>query len=291
MADPAARHWPALALDPRRATDLPEDFSDRLAVALDEVAATSVDPQEGVGWRVYFADEASRDRACGQLKSSLGSLVEVTPVDVADEGWVVKAQAGLGPVRVGRFVVTPPWHAPPGPPGPATEPGTTAIVIEPSMGFGTGHHQSTRLCLAALQRLPLANASVVDVGTGSGVLAIAAAMLGARDVVAIDDDADAVAAASANVGVNRVGDRVRVEVADVSRFAQAGGDVVLANLTALLLHRHARALSNLVAPGGHLVTSGFTIDQVQYVSDAFPEFIVEARDEEDDWVGLTLRRR
>lgn len=290
MAEPAARHWPALALVRRAATALPADFDDLLAVALDEVAATSVDDNGAGQWRAFFGGDESRDRALPALRSTLGAFVEVTPIDVPDEGWVVKVQAGLGPVRIGRLVVTPPWHAASGAFETAATPDTEVITIEPSTGFGTGHHQSTRLCLIALQRLPLGGARVIDVGTGSGVLAIAAVTLGAREVVAFDDDPDAVAAAARNIASNGLDGRLALTTASVSELAAQPGDVVMANLTALLLHRHARAISDLVRPGGRLVASGFTTDQVRVVEDAFPEYTVERRDEEDDWVGLTLGR-
>jgi ribosomal protein L11 methyltransferase len=164
------------------------------------------------------------------------------------------------------------------------------IEIEPSMGFGTGHHQSTRLCLAGLQSIDLAGRRVIDAGTGSGVLAIAAAMLGASDVLALDNDPDAVAAARDNVGRNGAGATVRCEVADLGEFETAAAPVVVANLTAFLLRRYASTIETLVAPGGQLVTSGFTADQVPLVLDAFPGFTLLHREDEDDWVALRLGR-
>ena len=111
------------------------------------------------------------------------------------------------------------------------------------MGFGTGHHATTRLTLRALQELPLDNKTVLDIGCGSGVLAIAAVKLGARSAVGIDIDPDALDNASENAGLNDMGDRVRFEEGDF-REMTLRADVVMANLTGGLLERSAEALGD-----------------------------------------------
>ena len=113
------------------------------------------------------------------------------------------------------------------------------IVIEPSRGFGTGHHQSTRLCLVLLQNRNLSGPRVMDVGTGSGVLAIAAAKLGAAFVAAIDNDPDAVENARENIAVNGVEKIVEAHVDDLTTTTVAAADLVTANLTGTLLAQHA----------------------------------------------------
>ena len=122
-------------------------------------------------------------------------------------------------------------------------PAPIVIEIEPSRGFGTGHHQSTRLCLVLLQSRKLASQTVIDVGTGSGVLAIAAAKLGAAFVSAIDVDPDAIENARENISRNGVDAIVEAHVRDLTEAALSPADVVIANLTGTLLARHAEALS------------------------------------------------
>jgi ribosomal protein L11 methyltransferase len=157
------------------------------------------------------------------------------------------------------------------------------------MGFGTGHHESTRLCLAALQRLPLAGRSVLDVGTGSGVLAIAAAQLGASRAVGIDDDRDALASAASNVTLNGFS-AGRVEMRHGNLLAQAMpvADFVLGNLTGALLRRAAATLIAAVAPKGRLVVSGFTEDERLAIEHAFAPLTVTSADSEHGWLALTF---
>jgi ribosomal protein L11 methyltransferase len=287
LAEP--RTWPALDLDARPGVPLPPGFDDTLALVLDDAGPIAVEERAGVHWRVYFDAAPARDEAAGLIRSRLGSMLDLVPVSVEDEGWAVKVQQDLGAVRVGRFLVAPPWDVPAVGPASETE-APLVIVIEPSMGFGTGHHQSTRVCLLALQTLDLTGARVLDAGTGSGVLAIAAARLGASSVVALDNDPDAVDAARDNVTRNGLVATVTCEVADLAALDATPARVVTANLTAFLLRRFADRLAAAIAPEGYLVTSGFTADQVPLVLDAFPGFVTCAREDEDDWVCLTLRR-
>jgi ribosomal protein L11 methyltransferase len=161
------------------------------------------------------------------------------------------------------------------------------IVIQPSMGFGTGHHATTRLCLAALQRIDLRGRSVIDVGTGSGVLAIAASLLGARQVIGIDDDRDAIAAARDNVALNP---RARVTLldGDLRSVDLPPADVVVANLTGALLETAAPQLLRLSTNGGRLVISGLLTKEEQLVLAAYSSWTVQDRATEDGWVCVTL---
>jgi ribosomal protein L11 methyltransferase len=282
----AERRAPALRLS---FPDGPPDSeaSGLILALLDDHAPLAIDDSARLAWLVYFASPGIRDAAGAALASARWPAeVNFEAVDVPDEDWAARTQRDLAAVCVGDLVVAPPWDMP----SQGSEP-TRVIVIEPSMGFGTGHHESTRLCLRALQELTLSGQTVLDIGTGSGVLAVAAALLGARDVLGIDADADAVQAARDNVGRNGVANRVRVRHAPVDEPSLAPADVVLANLTGALLQRSAGALIRLVGPGGVLVTSGFTIDEAPRVRAAYSALGWPRTLEENSWVAAIFESR
>ncbi|MEZ5319668.1 MAG: 50S ribosomal protein L11 methyltransferase [Vicinamibacterales bacterium] len=276
------RHYPALRLTwPSRPTD---DAIERTLAVVDDTAPTGYD-REGDAARIFFASPAARDLARELLRTADPALV-CASVDVPDEDWAERSQAALGPVRVGALVVAPPWVPPDG--------SAPWITIVPSMGFGTGHHASTRLCLALAQSMPLAGCRVLDAGTGSGVLAIAAWRLGAAAVTAVDLDQDAVDCAIDNVARNGAAGGVAVRALDVATGAAALGrvDVVFANLTGDLLARQAALLVSLLEPDGQIVVSGVMTSEEAGVAGAFSAAgarIVERR-AEDEWVGLRLTR-
>jgi ribosomal protein L11 methyltransferase len=275
---------PALDLRWQAGVDLPA-FCELLHAALDDFAPLAIQDAED-GWRVFFRDRAARDRAVASLSTSYPTeLAEIRPLDVADEDWARRSQAQLHAVRVGRLIVAPPWDVP-----PAIDDGAIVVVIDPSMGFGTGHHQTTRLCLSLLQEIELTGRRAIDVGTGSGVLAIATARLGAGGVIALDDDADALANAEANVLMNDVTAAVSLVHADLAEFRAAPAAVVTANLTGAVLRRHAGALRALVAGDGALIVSGFAVEEAAGVAAAFGA-TVEREVSEGEWAAVMLRFR
>ena len=156
------------------------------------------------------------------------------------------------------------------------------IVIDPSTGFGTGHHETTRLCLSLLQGIDLSGLTVIDVGTGSGVLAIAAAKLGASSVVAIDEDPEALRNARENVTRNDVENVIDVREADLESFESDPVDVVVANLTGSVIQSHAGRLAALVKAGGSLIVSGFNVAEAADVTRALGR-TAEREITERDW--------
>jgi ribosomal protein L11 methyltransferase len=248
---------------------------DLLAIQEDDVSAPRV-------WVAHFGSDDARRAAVQAITSAGTAGLRVETTDVEDEDWARRTQADLPAIRVGRVTIAPPWDIPAG---------ELVVEIEPSRGFGTGHHQSTRLCLVLLQTRNLDGQTVIDVGTGSGVLAIVAARLGAAFVSAIDADPEAVENARENIERNRVSPRVEAHVGDITDVSLAPADVVTANLTGTLLARHARALGALVKPSGSLIAAGFTVDEKQLVLDAFaPAFAPAESAEEDDWWAFVLAR-
>ena len=175
---------------------------------------------------------------------------------VEDRDWSLAWREGLRPVTVGALTVTPPWEVK----GEVKGAGRDVIVIEPGQAFGTGHHETTASALALLQELHVADREVLDVGTGSGLLAIAAHRLGAARVVAVDTDPVAVEVACANVAVNDAVVDVRLGSVEV---AAGAFDVVLANLDTQTHRALSTQLLARLAPGGALLAGGISRERSQ----------------------------
>lgn len=261
------------------------DDAEMVLAGVDDWSPTAVD-DTGPTLRIFFNTPEDRDAAARGLSAAM-PRVSCVAVDVPDEHWAERSQAALTAVRVGTLTIAPPWDLP--------DDGSTVIVILPSMGFGTGHHASTRLCLALLQDLPVGGTRVCDVGTGSGVLAIAAARLGAAEVVAVDYDLDSVVCARESAERNHITRGLDIRQVDLERDGTVAGapfDLVLANLTGGLLIRLVDRLVALARPGGTLILSGITAAEADDVLAAFngAGARTDRRADEDGWVGLRLRR-
>jgi ribosomal protein L11 methyltransferase len=256
---------------------------DLVLAAADDYSPSAAEPCDG-GLRVFFRDRTQRDAARTAI-SRQWPHATVTQNEIADDGWAERSQRNLPPVSVGRLRILSATSDPPAPSGPALPP----LVIQPSTGFGTGHHASTRLCLAALQTIDLHSRLVLDVGTGSGILAIAAGVLGAAKAVGIDDDPDALRAARDNVSLNSAARQVSIEFGDLTRGTLPAADVVVANLTGTLLQQAADTLLGAVADGGFLIVSGMLREERDAVAAAFRHLRLIREEAEDEWVALMFQ--
>jgi len=198
--------------------------------------------------------------------------------DVAD-GWEDAWRDFHHGVRVGRCWVGPPWEEPPA--------NAVTVVIDPGRAFGTGAHATTRLCLAALQTIDLDGKTVLDVGTGSGVLAVAADRLGAARAVGIDIDPDAIQSANENLLLNPEAQRVSFAVGDLNVVNPGTADVVIGNLSGALLVRSASMLLAAARGGGVVIVSGLQAHERERVRDALASPVVWER-EDDGWLALIL---
>jgi ribosomal protein L11 methyltransferase len=277
------RTWPALVVGRLElATTTEPGRLDLFQAALLDYNVTAVDETDGYAWRVFFNSSIDRDAALAGLAQQFPDLTFQT-LEIPDEDWAARSQAGLRPVQIGNIIVAPPWDVRVAIGRPVT------IVIQPSMGFGTGHHATTRLCLAALQQQDVRGKRVLDVGTGSGVLAIAASRLGAAAVLAIDDDPDAIHAAKENVALNP-GAAVAVRFQDLRETSLDPHDIVIANLTGGLLIQAAPRLRDLMSPAARLMLSGFTSHEEAGVRAAYSDLAIAAHAQEEEWLCVTLQR-
>ena len=243
--------------------------------------------------KVFLSPDAHQTRR--KIKEGLWHLGQIYPIPepcfrfVPHQEWAEAWKKHFQVLHLGqRVVVKPSWltHSP--------APDDVVIELDPGMAFGTGLHPSTRLCLWALEDLVKSNVHVLDLGTGSGILAIAAALLGAGQVVALDVDELAVKAATANAAANDVADRVRVELGSIERLPlyPVPFELMLVNIQArVILDLAGQGLLAYLGTGGWFVGSGMLESQADDVLVALSDkglCDVEIR-REGDWVALVGR--
>lgn len=271
-----------------------------LSASIEDADAGSVDEQPlygepgmaspTAGWkrsRVVALFDGNAD-ADGVLRGALHELGGTTPPferrEIADADWVGLTQSQFDPIAIGdRLWIVPSWHEVPA----SARADAVVIRLDPGMAFGTGDHPTTRLCLAWLAENIGGGETVIDYGCGSGILAIAAAKLGAANVVGTDIDDQAITAARRNAAANDVA----IAFASSSRFAAAEADIVLANILSNPLKVLAPLLTSLVAPHGRLVLSGILERQWQDIAAIYaPTITLRLWGAEDGWVCLEGRR-
>jgi len=233
---------------------------------------------------------ATKTRA---LEEALWYLRAIWPVgdletrEVAEEDWATAWKQHYTTFRVGRrVVIRPVWRE------FVSAPDDVVVSLDPGPAFGTGLHPTTRRCLELLEECVRPNDRVFDVGTGSGILAIAAAQLGAQSVLAVDVDEVAVRAARSNVAMNDLSERVAVaEGSADSPLAAASYDVVVANIIARVILQIAPDLAAHLAPGGRLIAAGIIVDRVDEVVAALEGLNLQVDCYVDgDWHAVVARR-
>ncbi|MBM4328918.1 MAG: 50S ribosomal protein L11 methyltransferase [Deltaproteobacteria bacterium] len=265
----------------------PADLADPVSNFLHEQGALGVVIEEGGSAseliKAYF-DPQQAHEATARLTAYLSSLavifphatrISVTVVPVPDENWAIIWQEHFKPISIGAsLMVSPPWETP-------KAPGRHVIVIEPAEAFGTGTHETTQGCLELLEQAveelkgPRDELSLLDVGCGSGILAVAAAKWGLKRITAVDNDPVAVESARKNASLNKVEDRIEfvcVSLADL----EGRRDLVVANLDTRSLLEHSAHLVSLCFQG--LILSGAPVGEWERVTSAFTD------------LGIVLRR-
>jgi len=284
-------HWWLLTLDVAR--DYEEDASAELFQLGSTGIITLEESSERLTLGAYFNATADAE----QIKMSVESVFKIagrrdalascTISSVPDQDWMQKWKEGFEAVEIGnRLVIAPSWKL------PARGEPRVVIQIDPGLAFGTGTHETTRLCLEAIER-EWHGGSLLDVGTGTGILAIAAALLvpGSR-VVAIDVDPQAVEVARENLTINSVSAAVELLEAQPRNQRGQSFDVVVANLTADVIIALIDDLAGCLAPGGLMILSGILRELVEDVERSLvaSTLIVTERREAGEWCAVVARR-
>jgi ribosomal protein L11 methyltransferase len=237
--------------------------------------------------KTYVAAHDTATKA--KIERALWHLGQIYPIPdpqftlIQEKDWAEAWKAHYAVLHIGaRTVIVPVWQA------YDPTPDEIVIILDPGMAFGTGTHPTTRLCLAALEGAPVQGARVLDLGTGSGVLSIAAAKEGAASVLAVDVDPIAVEAAQENVAANDIGELVQVIEGSLER-AQGEYDLVLVNiLSKVIVALLEEGLAEAMSPGGWVIASGIIDDEEADVRAAFEArgIAIVERLAERDWVAL-----
>jgi ribosomal protein L11 methyltransferase len=271
------------------AVDVQADPADREAVAGWLVNLTGQAVEERLdGTVVSFApDDAQAGRLQQELAKRFGAgvIVQLRPLD--DTDWSTRWRDGLGPRRVGRVTLVPSWVTPP----PASD---LVVEVDPETAFGSGEHGSTRAALLLMDRFLAPDDVVLDLGSGSGILAIAAARLGARSAIGIEVDGEAIPVAERNADRNAVADRVHVLEGDAGERAALLGPVqfIVSNILRGPNVGLLPAIRAALVPGGTAVFSGMEIGESHLFRPELERagFVVVAEAEDEGWWAVAARR-
>ncbi|MDE2774467.1 MAG: 50S ribosomal protein L11 methyltransferase [Chloroflexota bacterium] len=257
---------------------------------------SEVPPAQALLLRAYIADDEQLENTKTELETALAHMRLIYPMPqpayrtLESEDWSEAWKAHYQPMRIGRrLLIRPLWIE------TETAPGEIVIALDPGMAFGTGTHPTTQICLEALERLIKPAQDVLDLGSGSGILAIAAAKLGARQVLALDIDPLAASATAENARANGVGEKIIAKCGGLDSVL--GGarrfDLVMVNILArVILQLSAQGLGEIVRPGGAAIFSGIIDSQQDEVEAALERagLQIVARHQQGDWMLVEARR-
>ena len=259
-----------------------------------------VQPEETLRIYGYFPIDEQAAETQERIEEGLWYLGRISPLpeptyrQVREEDWSLAWRERFQPVRIGtRLLVQPAWL------DPIAEPGRTPILIDPGMAFGTGTHPTTSLSLQLLESRVESGRAMIDIGCGSGILAIAALKLGAAQALGVDIDPKAVPEAEKNARLNNIGGGLELAVGSVSEivageFALDRASLVAANIIApKLIPLISGGLGDLVEDDGILILSGILTDQEAEITQATDsiKFEVSERQQDGDWVALALQAK
>jgi ribosomal protein L11 methyltransferase len=282
-----SRRWSVLVVE------TPEGLEEEVAAALADsgLGAEIAPAAPGVAEvRVYLEEAADREGWTARARSVLaahGAPARGIRIEsLEDRRWVEAYRATLRPIPLGRRFVVLPGE------GFDVPAGREAIQLVPGMAFGTGEHPTTRMCAEALERAVDPGSRWLDLGTGTGLLALLAVRCGAAAVLAVDTDPEAVRVARETVAGNRGGDRVEVVLGSTEARGEERFDGIVANIAASFFLREAPALAACLRPGGVLLATGFLIEDLEEIGPALARaaFRIVARTEIAPWALVEARR-
>ncbi|MCT8310235.1 50S ribosomal protein L11 methyltransferase [Tetragenococcus halophilus] len=252
---------------------------------------------EGAYVKAYFPETVFVPEILPTIKERIAELPnfglsvgknEVKVTEVAEKDWATAWKKYYHPVRISRFLtIKPSWEE-----YQTTAPKEQVIDLDPGMAFGTGTHPTTRLTLQALETVLRGDETVIDVGTGSGVLSFAASFFGAKEVLAYDLDDVAVKAAKENIALNPSAKNIQVKANDLLVNVEKKADVIVANILADIIIEMLADAWRLLKPTGTFIVSGIIEAKKQDVIDAMQVqgFILDQTFQQKDWYALTFKK-
>lgn len=277
----------------------PSDLEKEWDVNLGEIYQLSPDdyPEEGVIVKAYFPINSFLGETIEEVKEAINGLLlydidlgqnKVILHEVKEEEWATAWKKYYKPVKVSnKITITPTWEE-----YQAVSEDEQIIELDPGMAFGTGTHPTTVLCIQALESMLNINDRVIDVGTGTGVLSIAAAKLGAGKILALDLDEVAVNSAKINVKLNNVHDKVTVKQNNLIEGVTEEHDLIVANILAEIIVRFTDDAARVLKQNGVFITSGIIKRKKQEVKDALiaSGFEIMEVNEMEDWVAIIAKK-